>query len=83
MRPASPGVHLCGSGFDLVNEGLNGFRFDPYSIAAISGSFATMASLSNEERRRMGEHSRRIIGVYSPEVWAERLAECITAVAGD
>jgi glycosyltransferase involved in cell wall biosynthesis len=69
---------LCGSGFDLVDEGRNGFRFDPRDLADLARLFATMASLSDVQCREMGEHSRRRIAPYSPNSWAEGLVNCLS-----
>jgi glycosyltransferase involved in cell wall biosynthesis len=43
---------------NLVQEGFNGFLFDPYSPAAIAGAIVRFAELAPEERDRMGKLSR-------------------------
>lgn len=43
---------------DLVEDGVNGLLFDPCSAASISDAITRFASLSTEERARMGEASR-------------------------
>jgi glycosyltransferase involved in cell wall biosynthesis len=71
---------LCGSGLDLVEEGRNGFHFDPYDIAALSTLMARITSLSDCERRKMAKESEKLISNYRPEVWADRLVACAEAV---
>jgi glycosyltransferase involved in cell wall biosynthesis len=72
---------LCGAGFDLIEEGQNGFRFDPNEAGTLAELLARMSSLENSERERMSAHSRRIVAGFTPEVWAKQLAECIGTVA--
>jgi len=71
---------LCGSGFDLVEEGGNGFRFDPYDIRSMAELFVRMSSLDEDTRQRMGQLSRKIISRFTPRIWAENLARCIRSV---
>ena len=71
---------LCGCGFDLVKEGSNGFLFDPYDIDALAGLLGRMSSLDEATRREMSAQSRRIISAFTPDIWAEKLAQCIRMV---
>lgn len=43
---------------NLVQEGINGYRFNPHSPAAIADAIAGFAGLAPEERSRMGKSSR-------------------------
>jgi 1,2-diacylglycerol 3-alpha-glucosyltransferase len=67
----------CGSASDLVVEGENGYTFDPFSSDIIAARMLKLSRLDNTEKRAMGEASQEIIKKYSPEVWAENLADCI------
>lgn len=71
---------LCGCGFELVTEGSNGFLFDPYDIDAVAGLLGRMSSLDEATRREMSAQSRRIISAFTPDIWAEKLAQCIRRV---
>jgi 1,2-diacylglycerol 3-alpha-glucosyltransferase len=71
---------LCGCGFDLVKEGSNGFLFDPYDIDALAGLLGRMSSLDEATRREMSAQSRWIISAFTPDIWAEKLAQCIRMV---
>jgi glycosyltransferase involved in cell wall biosynthesis len=48
---------VCDAG-NLVQEGVNGFLFDPHSPQSIADAIARFASLASEERGRMGKASR-------------------------
>jgi 1,2-diacylglycerol 3-alpha-glucosyltransferase len=71
---------LCGCGFDLVKEARNGFLFDPYDIDALAGLLGRMSSLDEDAWREMAAQSRRIISAFTPDIWAEKLAQCIRMV---
>lgn len=63
----------CGCAVDLVQEGRNGFLFDPYnkfSLAIALHRVATSGSALDE----MGRISRRIIARWSPENFARNLS---------
>lgn len=70
----------CGSALDLVDQGVNGWTFDPYSINDIF--FAMKRAVLNEEQLpEMGKQSLEIIKRYSPQNSAASLADCIETVA--
>ncbi len=60
----------CGCADDLVENGSNGFIVDPENPTELVAALERVASLSREERMRMGARSLVIIGDYSPERWA-------------
>jgi glycosyltransferase involved in cell wall biosynthesis len=72
---------LCGSGFEMVDEGHNGFRFDPYDSAALSELMARMSSLTSSEYQQMSRRSEEIVSHFAPELWAKELVECINTIA--
>lgn len=61
----------CGCAPELVNG--NGFTFDPTNERELTGRLLEMASLSEEERKRFGENSRRIAANFAPERFGEGL----------
>jgi 1,2-diacylglycerol 3-alpha-glucosyltransferase len=66
----------CGCVPELVRPGLNGYIFDPQDVEALTRLMAMMTS-ERIDVKRMGEESRRIIQLYSPETWARSLTDCI------
>jgi 1,2-diacylglycerol 3-alpha-glucosyltransferase len=65
----------CGSAEDLVEEGANGFVFDPYQPDALTTALQRMGALSVDSLAAMGLRSREIIVRYSPEVWASEVVQ--------
>lgn len=55
----------CGSAEDLVEEGQNGFTFDPQAHE-LTARLHSIASLSGDQLRTMGRRSSQIITAYSP-----------------
>ena len=68
---------LCGSAADLVEEGKNGYTFDPYDVSEIAKRMSTLTSLGEAERAAMGQRSLQIVAGYTPETFAKKLTECI------
>jgi glycosyltransferase involved in cell wall biosynthesis len=66
----------CGCASDLVREGVNGFTFDPYDVEGLATLMAKMSS-GDIDLKAMGEASRRIIGDWTPEVFAQNLFRAI------
>jgi len=72
----------CGCARDLVDDGGNGFIFEPGVPEVLAGCLAKMARLNDEQRAAMGVRSREIIRQYSPEAFAaglEAAIECAVA----
>lgn len=67
----------CGCAPDLVEDGRNGYTFDPRNVDQIADRMATLASLDDSERAAMGQRSIEVIAGYTPERWAQSLADCI------
>jgi 1,2-diacylglycerol 3-alpha-glucosyltransferase len=70
----------CGSGFDLVDEGHNGFRFDPYDISELANLLNDFSTQPRECLQSMSTHAKRIVSDYCPEAWADGLASCIKSI---
>ena len=68
--------HRCGSVPELVRPGLNGYVCDPLDT---DGMARLMGVLSSEtaDVNNMGEASRQIVALYTPETWAQSLADCV------
>lgn len=72
----------CGCAPDLVEDGRNGFTFDPYDTDALAALLLKLSSMTEDERRQMGMASREIISRWGPETFARNLAKAIeTALA--
>jgi glycosyltransferase involved in cell wall biosynthesis len=62
----------CGCAPDLVEEGRNGFTFDPYDPSALAGLLERVAH-GDVNREEMGRASQEIIGNWGPERFATGL----------
>jgi len=56
----------CGCTHDLVQEGRNGFTFDPYDIGAMADAMRRIAS-DDCDRAAMGAASRAIVAEWGPD----------------
>ena len=61
----------CGCVPELVNG--NGFTFDPTNEDQLTARLLEMASLSDEERKHLGDNSHRIAANFGPERFGEGL----------
>ena len=69
----------CGCAEDLVEEGVNGWTFDPTDVATLTQNLMQLASLPLGEREQVGRASQEIISRWGPERFASGLlqaAEC-------
>ena len=68
----------CGCAPDLVQEGLNGFVFDPYDLESLAN---LMLKLSDNEcdLTSMGRHSQSIISSFTPLSFAEGIIRAADA----
>ena len=71
----------CGSAADLVQEGRNGFTFEPTDSGQLAELMGRVGALSDAQLAAMGLASREIISQWTPEVWASQLA-CAIRAAG-
>jgi 1,2-diacylglycerol 3-alpha-glucosyltransferase len=65
----------CGCAPELVQEGVNGFTFDPWDVELIAQRMLQLSSLQIEALAKMGEASRRI----STDWGLERFVSGLTA----
>ena len=61
----------CGCAPELVNG--NGFTFEPTNVNELTAGLLHMASLSHQERKRLGDASYRIAANFGPERFGEGL----------
>ena len=59
-----------GAAYDLVQDGVNGFKFDPEDVASIEHALTRLAA-DPEYRERMAASSREIIQSWTPEHFAK------------
>lgn len=64
----------CGCSENLVEDGQNGYRFDPDNVGELAGRFGEIESLEAQDAKKMGAKSSEIISRYSPEAWADEVA---------
>jgi 1,2-diacylglycerol 3-alpha-glucosyltransferase len=60
-----------GAAEELVRDGINGFTFDPEKVNELVGLLLKMAEMRQEERKTLGEASRRMIADWGPERFAQ------------
>lgn len=63
----------AGGGYDLIEDGVNGFRVPVEDEAALAGALTRVAA-DPEWRARAGERSRELAAGHTPEVWAAAVA---------
>jgi 1,2-diacylglycerol 3-alpha-glucosyltransferase len=63
----------CGCAPDLVEEGANGFVFDPANLTQLTNRLGEIAGMSTERLAAMGQRSREIMSRFSPESFATGL----------
>lgn len=66
----------CGCAADLVEEGVNGFTFDPYDVTELADRMYSMAH-GGLDLAAMGAASRRIIANWGPDRFAQGLAGAV------
>jgi glycosyltransferase involved in cell wall biosynthesis len=66
----------CGCVPELVQPGVNGYVCDPLDTEGLARLLGVMSS-DTVDAGKMGEASRQIVAQYTPETWAQTLANCI------
>ena len=67
----------CGCAEDLVDEGRNGYTFDPCSPSDLTALLHHMSRLSEEARKTMGRTSETIIAAYTPQRFGQEIASVL------
>src|SRR6476661_8692961 len=70
----------CGCVPELING--NGFTFDPTNKDELATRLLEMASLSDQERKHLGENSYRIAANFTPERFGEGLERAASVAMG-
>jgi glycosyltransferase involved in cell wall biosynthesis len=70
----------CGCALELVNG--NGFTFDPTNEDELATRLLEMASLSDQERKQLGDNSYRIAANFAPERFGEGLERAARVAMG-
>jgi len=70
----------CGCAPELVNG--NGFTFDPTNEGELTARLLEMASLSDQERKHLGDNSYRIAANFAPERFGESLERAASVAMG-
>jgi len=70
----------CGCAPELVNG--NGFTFDPTNENELATRLLEMATLSDEERKHLGDSSYRIASNFAPERFGEGLERAASVAMG-
>lgn len=69
----------CGCAQDLVRDGMNGFTFDPHDVEQMAALLLRMAAMPPVDLAAMGRESRAIVAGWSPERFAQGLAQAVEA----
>lgn len=67
----------AGCTFDLVEDGRNGFLFDPFRVEEIADAMRRMSELSDEARAAMGRRSQEIIAEWGPDRFAQGMMQAV------
>lgn len=68
----------CGCAPELVNEGVNGFTFDPLHVEEMAQKMRQLAA-ADFLREAFGKKSRKIVAGWGPERFARGLSQAIEA----
>lgn len=69
----------CGCLPELCHRGINGFHFDPMDVEMLADLMHRMSG-GEVDLKTFSEASRRIISIYTTEVWARILYDCIKTI---
>lgn len=68
-----------GARYELVEDGVNGFVFDPCSSEDIARKMVRVFRLSSVERARMGKAAKSKVDEFGPERFAQGLVSAVTS----
>jgi glycosyltransferase involved in cell wall biosynthesis len=68
-----------GAAKELVQEGANGFTFNPEDVEELARLMVRIENLPHKERAAMGSESRRIIAKWGPECFAQGVMQSAQA----
>ena len=67
----------CGCAQDLVQEGVNGFTFDPYDVEQMAQLMFRFSAFPSLKLSEFGSASQRIIAEWGPERFAKGMCEAV------
>jgi 1,2-diacylglycerol 3-alpha-glucosyltransferase len=67
----------CGCAADLVEDGSNGFSFDPYDVEQIARRMLALSHMPAGRRRELAENSRRRIDQWGPGAFAAGMRQAV------
>lgn len=67
----------CGSAHDLIEDGKNGFKFNPHSIKSIENSLTQFISLTVNEKIKFSNRSREISKKINHIEWNKNLLDLL------
>ena len=70
----------CGCAYDLVEEGITGWTFNPYDVEELAGLMITMTESGPARLAEMGSASQQRIQLFGPERFAKGLLRAVDAV---
>jgi glycosyltransferase involved in cell wall biosynthesis len=65
----------CGAGVHLLQDGLNGLRFERANPEELADCMLRLSSVSHDRREQMGKASALLARQYTPERWAQTIVE--------
>jgi len=69
----------CGCAPDLLDEGRNGWTFDPLDVESLAELMFRVSRMTSEESLAMGRASQEIIARCTPETFADGLLHAVEA----
>ncbi|MFV8819144.1 glycosyltransferase family 4 protein [Haliea sp. E17] len=67
----------CGCATDLVEDGRNGFKFDPFDENELASQMLHVTSMNDQSRDALGGASKDIIDRWTPEKFADGLRQAV------
>ncbi len=67
----------CGCAADLVQDGVNGFTFDPYGVEAMAQAMMRISAFQDVSLSEFGDASRRIISEWGPARFASGFKQAV------
>jgi glycosyltransferase involved in cell wall biosynthesis len=72
-------TNVAGCAPDLIEEGVSGFLVPPKNVSALTNAMARVAA-DTELNRSMKKRCSEVIRSFSPEAWAEGVAQALKFV---
>ena len=70
----------CGCAPDLVDQGRNGFCFDPLDVNVLTDLLHRMERMPETQRMAMGRASEEIVSRYSPEGFGASITRIVQSI---